>query len=324
MHSDEQRWREFLRHCWTSAFGKACAPLKGLALPEDAVRPILVETFRQIGKRFDADSNHGEVAAFVMERAKSEALAHVAEARKLSGDSNRFRVAGSQSYDYGDNPDFAAMCTPNTSGVLNSSELQKLFPALRPIALGTFKKYGISDRDGEEIFSNCLQRLTVPKGDGEGPAMLESLTVFEEVFPFFSKIVQNESVDRIRRVTTLKNQANTQASFDALQDDPDRPIQFADPASLDDSGMPDFNEIYELCSDCLDPGEWKLIATLYMGDKITKKELLEQDDFLEEMGIKPGSHVTRWRGLTKKLEFALGKMRNRLEKNGYYFGNAAA
>ena len=226
----------------------------------------------------------------------------------------------------GDNPDFGALRRRDSSGVLNSPELAKLFPALKPIAFGNFKKYGITERDGEEIFSNCLQKLTMPKASGsnEGQTTLDTLTVFEEVFPFFSKIVQNETVDRIRRVSALKNQANTSDSFEGLQEDEDRPMQFADPDSLEDGDMPDFGEIYALCSDTLDESEWKLIATLYMGDGVTKKELLEQDDFLEEMGIKKGSHITRWRGLSKKLEFALGKMRNRLEKEGYFFGNAAA
>ena len=258
-----------------------------------------------------------------MERAKADALEHVAESRKLSGDPNRHRSKSTNRYDYGDNPDFDALRKRDRSGVLNSPELAKIYPAVRPIAYGTFKKYGISERDSEEVLSNCIQKLVMPKADGS--ATIDNLTVFEEVFPFFNKIVQNEAVDRVRRLSAKKNQANTQDSFDALQDDPDRPVQFADPTSaLGAEEMPGFEEIYELCAGSLDESEWKLVAALYLGEKVTKNELLQQEDFLEDLGIAGGSHITRWRALSKKLGHALGKMRLRLEEEGYFFGNPSA
>ena len=215
VNTEDLGWRKFLQTCWGTAFVKAQAPVKGVTLPNDKVQVILTDVFRRAGRLFDADSNHAEVAAFIVEHARVEALAKIAEERKLSKDHNRYRNSDVQSYDFGDNPDFDRLKTRDASGVLNSPELEWLFPALWPIAVGTFRKYGTSERDSEEVFSNCLQKLMMPR-KSTGVAPLETLTIFEEVFPFFNKLVQNEAVNRIRQVAALKNKANVQESVEAL------------------------------------------------------------------------------------------------------------
>ena len=249
-------------------------------------------------------------------------MATIAEERKLSGDHDRYRNNNAQSYDYGENPDFEQLKTRDKSGVLNSPELDRLFPALRPIAFNTFRKYGTSDRDGEEVFSNCLQKLTMPKKNADS-APIEELVVFEEVFPFFNKLVQNEAVDRIRRVATLKNKANVQDSVEALEESETNPIQFADPASQETDEMPDFDEIYQLCGDSLDEMEWRLVTALYMDQGVTKNDLMKDEELMAELGLSDVSATSRWRGVSKKLGFALTKMRKRLEDESYFFGNIA-
>ncbi|MEZ5325315.1 MAG: hypothetical protein R3F19_09645 [Verrucomicrobiales bacterium] len=322
MHSKDQGWRNFLRSCWETAFVKARCPVKGVVLPQDKVTAVVTRVFRQAGRQFDADSKHAEFAAFVVGNSRIEALATIAEERKLSGDHDRYRNRDAQSYDYGENPDFDQMKSRDHSGVLNSPELQRLFPALRPIAINTFRKYGTSDRDGEEVFSNCLQKLTMPKKK-TGVSPIEELTVFEEVFPFFNKLVQNESVNRIRQVAALKNQANVQASIEALEDSETNPVQFADPATQGTDDAPDFDEIYKLCADSLDELEWRLVAALYMDQGMTKNALLKDEELMAELGLSDVSPISRWRGVSKKLGFALTKMRKRLEEENYFFGNAA-
>ena len=322
MHSKEQGWRNFLRSCWGTAFLKAQSPVKGVVLPDDKVTSVVTDVFRRAGRQFDADSNHAEVASFIVATSRAEALATIAEERKLSGDPDRYRNNAGQTYDYGKNPDFDQLKTRDKSGVLNSPELQWLFPALRPIAYNTFRKYGTSERDGDEVFSNCLQKLTMPRKNAD-TAPIEDLVVFEEVFPFFNKLVQNESVDRIRRVAALKNQANVQESVQALEESETNPRQFADPATQGTDDVPDFDEIYKLCGDSLDEMEWRLVTALYMDQGTTKNELMKDEELMAELGLSNVSSTSRWRGVSKKLGFALTKMRKRLEEESYFFGSAA-
>ena len=149
------------------------------------------------------------------------------------------------------------------------------------------------------------------------------MVVFEEVFPFFNKLVQNEAVDRIRRVATLKNKANVQDSVEALEESETNPIQFADPASQETDEMPDFDEIYQLCGDSLDEMEWRLVTALYMDQGVTKNDLMKDEELMAELGLSDVSATSRWRGVSKKLGFALTKMRKRLEDESYFFGNIA-
>lgn len=322
MNTEDLGWRKFLQTCWGTAFVKAQAPVKGVTLPNDKVLALLTDVFRRAGRQFDADSNHAEVAAFIVEHARFEALATIAEERKLSRDHNRYRNSDVQSYDFGDNPDFDRLKTRDASGVLNSPELEWLFPALRPIAVGTFRKDGTSERDSEEVFSNCLQKLTMPR-KSTGVAPIEALTIFEEVFPFFNKLVQNEAVNRIRQVAALKNKANVQESVEALEESDRSPVQFADPSSQSTDDFPGFDEIYKLCGDSLDELEWRLVTALYMDSGVTKNQLLNNEALMAELGLANVSQISRWRGLSKKLGFALTKMRKRLEEENYFFGNAA-
>ena len=134
-----------------------------------------------------------------------------------------------------------------------------------------------------------------------GVAPIEALTIFEEVFPFFNKLVQNEAVNRIRQVAALKNKANVQESVEALEESDRSPVQFADPSSQSTDDFPGFDEIYKLCGDSLDELEWRLVTALYMDSGVTKNQLLNNEALMAELGLANVSQISRWRGLSKKL-----------------------
>ena len=60
-----------------------------------------------------------------------------------------------------------------------------------------------------------------------------------------------------------------------------------------------------------------------MDQGVTKNQLLNNEELMAELGLANVSQISRWRGLSKKLGFALTKMRKRLEEENYFFGNAA-
>jgi len=140
--------------------------------------------------------------------------------------------------------------------------------------------------------------------------------VFEEVVPLFSKMVQFRAIDWRRRQVSLKNQPNTQSSFEDLTEREEGAMQFEDEGADPDRqvGQLSFDDIYRQCGEALDSFEWELVFTVHVSQSATMGELCEDPEILRKLGLKPGHSISKKRRiLNETLEGALGKLQKCLQ-----------
>jgi len=250
-----------------------------------------------------------EVSKFLaaaLREAAEHSSATVATERTCEADPNRHHDPADARYPENLNLDELQRQHPERG--FDRPEWNKLPDLLRPLAFAQLGKKDIKGPDAEDLFLEILTELARERGS-DSKAPITDLTLFEEIVPMQARMLQFRSIDWHRRRSAQKNQTNTGPSFDALSDDPNRPLQFADPSTAT-SATPKFEQIYSQCREALEPDEWKLVITLYVAQSATVQELVEDGDFCESLGVKSGaSPSTRRRAINARIEAALEKLR---------------
>lgn len=298
--------RPFLESCWRSCWHRARRPVEGvLTDPETATR-IAERALRNLAVDTTPDIERSRFFADAVREAASHATATVAADRTRESDPQRHHDPADARYPANLNLD--DLQRYDEAGGFSHPEWNQLPPLLRPLAFAQLLKKSIAGPDAEDLFLEILAEMSRKRGSDDR-APISDLTVFEEIVPLQHKMLQFRSIDWHRRHEAQKNQTNTGPSLDALTDDPDKPMQFADPASLP-GPTPKFDDIYFQCREALTEREWWLVVTLYVSRNATVSDLVNDHDLCRDLGLKPGaSDSTRRREINARVETALDKLR---------------
>ncbi|BCX50349.1 hypothetical protein HAHE_42570 [Haloferula helveola] len=253
-------------------------------------------------------TNEADFTARALEEAGQATRELVAQKRRKDADPQLHHDPEDRRYDRNLDLDRLQRC--DEARGFQDREWNHLPSLLKPLALRTLQRKGISGHDAEEVFNDSLMELARErKGDQRAPIL--DPTVFEELIPLHMRIVGFRAIDWQRKRGTLKNRPNEGASIDALTEDEDRPVQFRDPSA--DPDNPTFENIYAECREALSPTEWELIYTVYVAQTATIQELIGDASFCARHGLKSkASASTKRRVLNEQLQAALEKIRKTL------------
>lgn len=306
----EPQHTQLLEICWNACWQVARRPVEGVLVPEERAREALERVLRNLALDYEELPAESEFTARGLAETREALRGIVAGARREAGDPQLHHDPEDRRYEKNLNLDRLQKQHPERG--FSDREWNHLPPVLRPLAFARLGRKGIQGTDAEDVFNDTLVEL-VKERDGDKGAPILDLTVFEEIVPLHTRIVGFRAVDWYRRRSAKKNQPNTGESFDQMTDDPDRPVQFADPGSEDDAPM-SFEQIYKDCEEALEPEEWQLVFTLFVAQSATVTDLVRDDDFCAKLSLKPGaSGSTRRRAIEERVETALGKLRNSME-----------
>lgn len=271
-------------------------------MPEETASRIAERVLRNLAQ--DDPPPRSRFLAEALEECARASLATVARERRDATDPQRHRDPEDQRYPA--NLDLDRLQAHDAERGFHDREWNQLPAVLKPLAFAQLGRKGITASDAEDVFHETLAEFARERArDGKAP--ITDISVFEEIVPLQSRMLQFRAIDWIRRRSTLKNQPNTGESFDAMVDDPDRPVQFADPRS---DGPPSFEEIYRHCHEALKPAEWDLLVQLYIARSATIQDLIHDPEFCATLDLKPGASAsTRRRAVNARLETALSKLR---------------
>jgi len=300
--------QEQLKRCWKACWHRARRPVEGVLVTEEQASLIAEQAIRNVAIDYSAFPSEAEFTARALEEAAEATRRLVAEQRRADRDPQVHHDPSDRRY--AQNLDLDRLQHRDAADGFNDREWNRLPDLLRPLALATLGRKGIRGPDAEEVFNDTLVELARERESDHRAPILDP-TVFEEIIPLHTRIVSFRAVDWYRRRSALKNQPNNGESFDALTDDPDRPVQFEDPHS--DPGSTTFEQIYKECREALTSDEWELIFTLYVGQSVTIGELIEDPSFCRRFGIKTkASSSTKRRILNELIQVALEKIRKNL------------
>jgi hypothetical protein len=200
-------------------------------------------------------------------------------------------------------------------GGFSHREWNGLDPILRPFGFHLLLRKGLGSQDAEDVYLETFAELARERAK-DGTAPIESIVVFEEVIPLFSKMVQFRAIDWRRKRGSLKNQPNAQSSFEDLTEREEGAMQFEDEGSDPDRdiGRLSFDEIYRQCGEALNEFEWELVFTVYVAQSATMGDLCENRNILRKLGLESGHSISKKRRiLNETLEGALEKLKKCLQ-----------
>lgn len=275
-------------------------------MPEEQATEIAERVMRNICLDYEELPPEVEFTARVIQETAEATRDLVAGIRRKEADPQRHHDPEDRRYSQ--NLDLDRLQRTHPERGFSDPEWNRLPDILRPLALATLHRKGIQGADAEDVFSDTLVELIREREESRRAPILDP-TVFEEIIPLHSRIVQYRAIDWFRRKSALKNQPNAGESFDALTDDPDRPIQFEDVAD----GLLSFEKIYAECREALSPLEWQLVYHLYVAQSATVQDLVTNDAVCARLGIRSGASAsTRRRVIGELVEGALEKIRENL------------
>lgn len=292
--------------CWDACWHRARRPVEGVLVPEHQATEIAERVMRNICFDYDELPPEAEFTARVIQETAEATRELVAGQRRKISDPQLHHDPSDRRYPQ--NLDLDRLQHLHPQRGFSDPEWNRLPQLLRPLALATLGKKGIHGPDAEDVFNDTLVEL-VKAGERSSNAPIQEPRVFEELIPLHSRIVQFRAIDWFRRRSALKNQPNSGDSFDALTEDPDRPMQFEDSST----GQLSFEQIYAECKEALSSREWQLIYTLYVAQSATVQDLVTDDRFCAKLGLKVGTSAsTRRRAIAEMVEEALEKIRENL------------
>lgn len=296
-----------LEKCWEACWQRARRPVEGVLVPEDRAAEIAERVMRNICLDYEELPPEAEFAARVIQETAEVTRDLVAGDRRKVADPQLHHDPTDRRYPR--NLDLDRLQRAHPQRGFSDPEWNRLPQVLRPLALATLHRKGINGHDAEDVFNDTLVELVREREESHS-ALIQEPTVFEELIPLHTRIVQFRAIDWVRRRGTLKNQPNSGDSFDALTDDPDRPLQFEAPSSAGDIS---FERIYKECQEALSASEWQLIYTLYVAQTATVQDLVHDDAFCAKLGLKASTSAsTRRRAIGEMVEEALEKIRENL------------
>jgi hypothetical protein len=306
----DEKTARLLQTCWNACWQVARRPVEGVLVAEDRAREALERVLRNLAMDYEELPAEAEFTARALQESREALREIVAGERREASDPQLHHDPEDRRYEK--NLDLDRLQKHHPERGFSDREWNRLPPVLKPLAFARLSKKGIQGADAEDVFSDTLVELVREREGGKGTPILD-VTVFEEIVPLHMRIVGFRAVDWYRRRGALKNQPNVGDSYDEMTDDPDRPVQFADPGSEDDAPM-GFEQIYAECEEALDPDEWDLVFRLFVAQSATVTDLVRDDEFCATLPIKPGaSGSTRRRAIEERVEGALEKLRNVME-----------
>jgi hypothetical protein len=302
---------EFFEKLWRATYRRAMRPVEGVLLSEKAAGALAFEIFENLLDRYRLQPSNAEFSAEAMEGAHDHARHNVAGDRTSKSDPRICHDPKDERYEENLNLD---LLKKKGGEGFSDREWNGLDPILRPFGFHLLLRKGLGNQDAEDVYLETFAELARERAK-DGKAPIESIVVFEEVIPLFSKMVQFRAIDWRRKQGALKNQPNTQSSFEDLTEREDGAMQFEHEGSDPDRaiGQLSFDEIYRQCGEALDEFEWELVFKVYVSQSATMGELCDDAETLEKLGLEPGHSVSKKRRiLNQVLEGALEKLQKTL------------
>ena len=298
---------DFFEKLWRATYRRAMRPVEGVLIPEEAARTLASEIFENLLDRYKSRPPDAEFSAEALEGAHDHARHNVATDRTAQADPQICHDPEDGRYEK--NLDLDRLQRKEGGG-FSDREWNGLDPILRPFGFHLLLRKGLGNQDAEDVYLETFAELARERAK-DGKAPIEVIVVFEEVIPLFSKMIQFRTIDWRRKQGALKNQPNTQSSFEDLTEREEGAMQFedesADPGR--DLGELSFDEIYRQCGEILSECEWSLIFTIYVAQSATMGELCEDPEILAQLGLEPSHSISKKRRiLNEALEEALGKL----------------
>lgn len=304
---------EFYERTWRAAFRRARTPTEGVLLPDAEAQAIVEDIFDRLLTRFEKMPTEAEFTSEAIETSIETSRHQVASQRTEKNDHNLHHNPEDRRYDKNLNLDRLQKRSADDS--FADREWNGLDPLLRPLSFHLLQRKGITGHDGEDVFNETFAELPrLRASDKKAP--IESISLFEEIVPLFSKMIGFRAIDWMRRRGAQKNQPNTQSSIEELTEREDHAMQFEEEGSNPYSSADElsFDEIYRQCEDALSTFEWELVFTIHVSQSATMGEILEKDHILKELGLKSGDSTSKKRRiLNEQLEAALKKLANCLQ-----------
>jgi hypothetical protein len=298
---------EFFEKLWRATYRRAKRPVEGVLVPDDAAAALAGEIFENLLDRYKSRPPDAEFSAEALEGAHDHSRHNVAQDRTKQSDPQVCHDPEDNRYERNLNLD---RLQEKEGGGFSHREWNGLDPILRPFGFHLLLRKGLGNQDAEDVYLETFAELARERAK-DGKAPIESIVVFEEVIPLFSKMIQFRTIDWRRKQSALKNQPNTQSSFEDLTEREDGAMQFedesADPGR--DLGALSFDEIYRQCGEILNECQWHLIFTIYVAQSATMGELCDDPEILAQLGLEPSHSISKKRRiLNEALEEALEKL----------------
>jgi hypothetical protein len=304
---------QMFQDVWALAYRRAERPVAGVLLPREVATRVLEDVFLGIFRDFAELPSRTEVSAEALGRARRAALATVAESRRRNGDPDLYRDPAENHYPH--NLDLEKLRERSPDGTFQNREWDRLPPLLQPLGLALLGRKGLSNEDAEDVFVETMALLVRGRAS-DGLAPVEQVTVFEELIPVFCTMLGHRAIDWARAAKAERNRPNMGLSFEAITEDPDRPVQIADPTTVgkDVVGGLNFEEIYFQCRESLTPLEWHLLYEIYVSRSATRSDLIDDPATVEAIGSSMAeSPATRRRRLNDHLVQALENLARGLD-----------
>ena len=298
---------EFFEKLWRATYRRAQRPVEGVLLAKTEARSLAHDIFENLLERYRQRPPDAEFSAEALEGAHDHARHNVAGERTSKADPQICHDPADERYEQ--NLDLDRLKKKDDGG-FSDRTWSGLDPILRPFGFHLLLRKGLGNHDAEDVYLETFAELARERAK-DGKAPIESIVVFEEVIPLFSKMVQFRAIDWRRKQRALKNQPNTQSSFEDLTEREDGAMQFEDQGADPDRGLGDlsFDEIYRQCGESMSEFEWELVFTVYVSQSATMGELCEEPKILEKLGLETRHSMSKKRRiLNEALEGALGKL----------------
>lgn len=299
----------FFERLWAACFARFRRPVEGVLLPPEVTQERVMEIWDRILQRYPEMPGKPAFSAALLEEAYERSRHQVKSDRTEQGKVQLHHDPEDQRY--ASNLDLDRLQKRDADGAsFSDREWSELAPLLRPFGFAALGRKGLRDQDAEDVFIETFAELPRLKGSDQR-APIETIVVFEEVIPLFTKMLQFRAIDWRRKQSALKNQPNTQHSYEDLTEVQENARQFEDKSAraFGDPSDLTFDRIYELCEEELTPLEWELVFAIHVGQTHTMGELLEEEKILKKLNLEPSDSTSKKRRiLNEHLHGALRKL----------------
>ncbi|MDQ8190583.1 hypothetical protein [Roseibacillus persicicus] len=298
----------FFEKLWAACYSRYRRPVEGVLLPEDVTKERVLELWDRLMSRYPQLPGKPAFSAALLDEAYEGSRHQVRGERTENADPQRHHDPDDQRYEA--NLDLDKLQQRSADDSFVDREWNLLAPLLRPFGFATLGRKGIRDHDAEDVFIETFAELPRLKGSDQR-APIETISLFEEIIPLFTKMLQFRSIDWRRRQSALKNQPNTQHSYEDLTEEQENRRQFEDKSArvFGDPADLTFDRIYELCEEELTALEWELVFAIHVGQTHTMGELLDEKEILGKLALKPTDSTSKKRRvLNEHLHGALHKL----------------
>ena len=299
----------FFEKLWAACYSRFRRPVEGVLLPAEVTEEQALELWERLMARYPEMPGKPVFSAALLDEAYETARQRVKGDRTSEQDVQLHHDPDDERYESNLNLDLLQKRDTDGSS-FTDREWNGLAPLLRLFGFATLGRKGLRDQDAEDVFMETFAELPRLKGSDKR-APIETIVVFEEVIPLFTKMLQFRAIDWRRKQSAFKNQPNTQHSYEDLTEVQENARQFEDKSAraFGDPADLTFDRIYELCEEELSRFEWELVFAVHVGQTHTMGELLEEEEIIAKLGLKASDSTSKKRRtLNEHLHAALRKL----------------